>query len=145
MSFRDRQIQLEVFNPRSDSLIDPIVATVNDEIEFSNFPDNLINANVNFSDNSIVIDYSNADASGSSASNTFNDYVFTDVSGNISPIKNVTIDSSVTNLLPPITDVSIDRSENTLGLSNSDITFTENSQKKIAFTQKSKAIAYNQV
>jgi hypothetical protein len=110
MSFRDQQIQLEVFNPRSTSLIEPIVATVNDEIEFSNFPSDVINTNVDFSDSSIQIDYTNAGGSGSSASSTFNGYVFTDVSGNIPAIKNVTIDSSITNL----------------GIKRSDITFTEN-------------------
>ncbi len=64
---------------------------------------------IDFSTDSIFFDFSESAPSTRAASGTFNGYVFTDVSGTIPKISNVTIDETVT----------------TLGLDSSDITFTE--------------------
>lgn len=109
MTFIDKQIRLEVFNPRVSPIIDEITATVNDEIEFANLPSNLVDVNIDLSADSFQIGFDNA-GEGNFGSSTFNGYVLSDVLDNIPSIKNVTIDNSVT----------------TLGIRNSDLVFTEN-------------------
>ena len=126
MSLRDRQIRLEVFNPRSSSLIEPILATVDDGVEF-NLPDNLIDVNIDVAEESIQLDFSNA-GSGSSAESTFNGYVFSILSEDVPPIADVTIDSSVTNL--GIKDSDIVFSDNTIEIDVEGLSYNENSQAK---------------
>ena len=124
-NFEGAEIQVQIFAPDLESpTSDPITAVVNDGIEFDddlppsdNPGDNLFPANVDIDltggiagEGSISFTVDEDQTPDSFIPGDFNGYVFTDISGDLPAIENVTLDESV----------------NTLGLEPSDITFSEN-------------------
>ena len=116
--FEGKEIQLETFSPnKNNPILNKLVATVGEGFEFTDLDEqglsggNIIDIQIDFSANSIIFDFSESSPYTRVRSANFNGYVFTDVSGTIPQISNVTIDEAVT----------------TLGLDSSDITFTEDS------------------
>ena len=114
--FEGKEIQLETFSPNKETPIsNKLVVTVGEGFEFTDLDNqelsgaNLVDTHIDFSVNSILLDFSESTPSTRFGSATFNGYIFTDVSGAIPKISNVTIDETIT----------------TLGLDSSDITFTE--------------------
>ena len=119
--FAGSEVQIQTFYPNlQTSLGEASIAIVGDGIEFSspaydatpndNNDDLTPGYSIDITENSII--YETTDASldtYSFASGNFNGFVFSDVSGTIPAIQNVTIDPFA----------------NTLGLDSSDITFTE--------------------
>ena len=125
MSFRTKEIQLQSFFPNLDSpLRDATIAVVSNGLEFSlasydstpNDGDDGFESGYNIDITGNSITYESVETPSNSSSATFNDadfngIVFTDISGTIPAIQNVTLDTSVTNF----------------GVETSDITFTEDS------------------
>ncbi|MEM9927933.1 MAG: SdrD B-like domain-containing protein, partial [Cyanobacteria bacterium P01_D01_bin.50] len=117
--FEGKEIQLETFSPnRETPSSNKLVDTVGEGFEFTDLlgdqllsGGNRVDIRIDFSANSILFDFSESSPYTRTSSGTFNGYVFTDVSGTIPEISNVTIDETITNL----------------GLDSSDITFTEDS------------------
>ena len=119
-NFEGAEIQVQTFVPdRETAASDPISEVVGDGAEFT-FSDDIepsdqpsdnffiVDNSIDFTENSIIYRIGE-DTTPFTAPGEFNGYVFSDASGELPPIVNVTIDESVT----------------TYGLELDDITFTE--------------------
>ncbi|PSB07989.1 hypothetical protein C7B62_18145 [Pleurocapsa sp. CCALA 161] len=121
--YEEPEIQLQVFTPDLESpIIAPVTSIINDGVEYTELSTLelntldlfLVDVNIDLDfeteTGSIYFEVDENEGSGSFAPGEFNSYVFTDVFDEIPAIENVILSETA----------------NTLGLEQSDITFTEN-------------------
>lgn len=135
------QIKLEVFLPERNTFgSNSMIATIGDGVEFTQIPDNQytrrlvdvnIDVDVNFDtlNGSILFDFSNT-ARGQFDSAAFNGYVFTELS-DLPGIKNVKINKFITNL--GISESNITFTENTIDLNVQGLSFDRNNKIQLYF------------